>query len=415
MKSPLWLFPLLVSLAVSLPVFADCQPDDIANLPGKYQIKVTGNPMLPLSVKDKQLETSVLGKFYSTFSSNYQPKGLILKGAGVYGIDGVGETWRDEPAYYYYLEMGYFPYRCKNGMVDTEVKGDESGTWIYFSVNMTWGVTVKAHGPYKSIPVLPRQENGVYFFDYGVDGLTDPPARPNQKTVVWKYPSFKGVRWEKARMLTYDGQLPFSMVTRREYLEYAKGWLDADIQKDRDLFAREVERKYPIRPREVQQAELDQTVAKWRAAKFSEAYIQRQIKDTLSDEERRAQAEQKVGMTSRKGLEYVNRVLAESSDEELKKTAKLRFPDQIPWDFKAFIDDQEYDGSYLVRMKPDYFNGAPGKATPRIITVYFENEVPGNKVLGPAANASLEAIDYQVLKALLDKGRRRTVLLTRLL
>jgi hypothetical protein len=238
-----------------------------------------------------------------------------------------------------------------------------------------------------------------------VDGLTDPPSRPGQKTVVWKYPSPKGARWEKARMVTYDGRLPFAMVTRREYLEYAKGWLQDDIQTEQRAFAKDVERKYPIRPREVQQAELDQTVAKWRAAKFSEAYIQRQIKDNLSDEERRAKAQQGVGRLASQALERVDLALQNSRAEDLQKTAKLRQPNQLPWDFQAFTDDEAYEGSYLVRMTPEYFNGAPSKATPRVITVYVESEAPDGKVLRPAVEDSLKAIDYAVLKALLDGHR----------
>jgi hypothetical protein len=150
---------------------------------------------------------------------------------------------------------------------------------------------------------------------------------------------------------------------------------------------------------------MAQRVQSWREHKFSEAFIQRQIKDQLSDEQLREQAQAKAGNFSREALARVKQLLTSPDPSDLNAWAKLFQPTDAPRNFKEFLDPRVYYGHFLVKPKDGYMAGAPSKALPRIITVYAENEVPGNKVLKPAMDEALNAIDYSVLRQLLDKSR----------
>lgn len=198
-------YRLWVGLAAAQP----CNPDSLAHIPGKFNPGMKGS-IHNVSAADLAKEREVLANLHKKISSAFRPTGCEITYSNSFGYNLLnGKNWIADP---YDYEMFFLKYECgtskKNNL--NYQPAVASNTQAFILINHFWsqeaGMTLYAaglpddhHSGYFALDTWPQKKEGYYYWPLDND---------------W---SPRG-RTEYAYLITYDNQLPFRSLTRREYI-----------------------------------------------------------------------------------------------------------------------------------------------------------------------------------------------------
>lgn len=208
-----------------LPVWLqaqDCTQEILLQKPGTWKAGPQGS-IINVSATDLTKEKSLIAAIHKMVSTNYKPTGCQVSYSTVYGkYQGTGQTFIADP---YYYAMYILRYLCDPG------SGNKSKWYVDYSTPTTVNITANlifslsnlyaANMPaddfrgYLKLKQRPVKKDGYYFMGEEVVGDSHLENK------------IKEYRW----LITYNDTLPFSYISRKEYLLIQKKRLEKAIQE----------------------------------------------------------------------------------------------------------------------------------------------------------------------------------------
>lgn len=205
--------------ANSFSIAQDCSSEKLAQLPGKWNAGPQGS-INNVTSANLAKEKAVLANIHKMLLQNYKPTGSEISYSTVFGkYNGEGQVWVADP---YYYSMYILRYLCepdeKKHYVDhsTPTTVSISANAIY-SLNTLYASNLPSDDfrGYLKMKQRPEKKDGYYFLGEEVVGNSHLPNK------------IKEYRW----LITYNDTLPFSYVSRREYLLIQKKRLEKSIKE----------------------------------------------------------------------------------------------------------------------------------------------------------------------------------------
>lgn len=191
-----------------------CTKEALMQLPGKWKKGMQGS-IHNVSADNLAKEKAVLAEIHKMTSSGYQPYGLDVHHSTVFGYNLVnGKKWYADPFYYNAYLMDYLCDHRDNDIKKMWVNPETGTTGIVYINRIDpfpdgSGADIypatfpeDRHDPFERIDSWPQQKDGYWYW------LIQDSANERYPKKMYYY------------LITYDGQLPFTKYTKKEYLEY---------------------------------------------------------------------------------------------------------------------------------------------------------------------------------------------------
>lgn len=201
----------------------DCSKELLQEKPGAWRAGPAGY-IQNVSATDLKKERSVMAGVHKMVSNQYKPKGCVIDYSYVFGKHlPAASNWIADP---YHYTMFILPYLCDPNSTDRSKYYTAISTPT--SVNITANVIFSLNNLYAAnmpdddfrgyLKLLkrPEKKDGYYFLGEEVVGNSH---LENQKVIEY--------RW----LITYNDTLPFSYITRKEYLLIQRKRLEKHIQE----------------------------------------------------------------------------------------------------------------------------------------------------------------------------------------
>ena len=214
---------LLALIFLSAKSFSqDCTKELLAQKPGTWKAGPQGSIVNVKSV-DLAKEKSVIAGIHKMISANYKPTGCQVSYSTVYGkYPSAGQTWVADP---YHYSMYILRYLCDQQSADkskyyvdysTPTTVNITANVIYWLNNLyAANITTDDLRGYLKLKARPIKKDGVYFMGEEVVG------DGNLENKIKEY------RW----LITYNDTLPFSYISRKEYLLIQKMRLEKTVKE----------------------------------------------------------------------------------------------------------------------------------------------------------------------------------------
>lgn len=325
MKSFTLICAILYSFALSAQ---DCTQEMLAQKPGIWKVGMKGS-ISGVTATDLAKEKAVLADIHKMVSSNYSPTGCQLLYATVFGKYPMeGQTYFADP---YYYTMYILRYLCDGNSVDKSKYYIDISTTTTVNIvanAMYWLNTLYAANMppddfrgYLKLEERPVKKEGYYF-------LSKENVDPKQEIVEY--------RW----LITYNDTLPFTYLSRKEYLLK-------------------------------QRKRLEKT-----------------IKESPGEKE-----------YSQKYFDKIDEYLAKP-ESELSQDAICMWNDEER--FEGFVEEGTRGSFIAVKPNLSYFNMKLPKSSPQFFTVIYKLS-QGEPVFESNIAAIKEAVDFAKLKSMLGK------------
>ncbi len=319
---------LLVCLA---PYSQACSKELLAKKPGTWKAGPQGS-IANINKIDLVKEKSVLAWIHNIVSTNYKPMGCQVSYSTVYGkYPSEGQTWFADP---YHYSMYLLAYLCDPVSTDkskfyvavatattVEITANE-----IFSLNSLFAASIPSDDPrgYLKLKKRPEVKGGYYFLGEEITGDGDQ----------------KNKRIENRWLITYNDTLPFSYVSRKEYLL---------IQRKR---------------------------------------LEQSLKDNPGEKE-----------YTNKFLQNISEYL-KNAEADLKQPAVCMWNDEER--FEKFVKEGTMGSFIAVKPNPDYYHKSLPKSSPQFFSLVF-SVAQGDPVYEENIAAIQKAVDFDVLKSKLGK------------
>lgn len=212
-----------VSLMFSIYCQAqDCTKELLAQKPGKWKTGMRGS-IANVKATDLAKEKAVMASIHKMIAANYNPTGCEPLYSSVYGKAVLaGNNWVADP---YYYSIYILRYLCDNNSKDKSKYYVDVSTPttvnitanVIYSLNNLYAANIPADDfrGYLKLKQRPVKKDGVYFMG---EEVVDANNRENK---IIEY------RW----LITYNDTLPFSYLSRKEYLLTQKKRLEKSLQE----------------------------------------------------------------------------------------------------------------------------------------------------------------------------------------
>jgi len=323
---------LIPAILITLSVAAqDCSKQLLRNKPGTWKAGRQGS-IANVTTKDLTKERSVMAAIHKMVTSNYNPTGCQVSYSTVYGKQlNAGDNWIADP---YHYSMYILPYLCDGNSSDKSKYhvAIASATSVDITANVIYSLNdlYAANMPgddfrgYLKLKQRPQKKDGAWFMgeeitgDYGTDSeITES-------------------RW----LITYDDTLPFSPLSRKEYLM---------IQRKR---------------------------------------LERSLKESPGE-----------GDYIKKFQNNINEYL-KHPEAELSKPAICMWNDEEK--FEKFVEEGTKGSFVAVKPNLDYYHKKTGKSSPQFFTVVYTIS-KGEPVFEDNIAAIKKAVNFETLKSMLGK------------
>ena len=199
----------------------DCSKEMLQQKPGTWKAGPQGS-IRNVSATDLTKEKSVIAAIHKLVSTNYKPAGCQISYSTVYGkYPGAGQTFIADP--YHYI-MYILRYLCDENSKDKSKYYVDISTSttvnitanVIFSLNNLYAANIPADDlrGYLKLKQRPQKKDGYYFMGEEVVG----DGHLENK--------IKEYRW----LITYNDTLPFSYLSRKEYLLIQRKRLEQAIK-----------------------------------------------------------------------------------------------------------------------------------------------------------------------------------------
>lgn len=324
MKKPLRLFP-LISIFALVPVYSQepCTQSALAQKPGLIRESKLRGSTYGLTPAEVARARATLTKIHQTIAAGYKPVGLV----GDYSYHFSGGTTASTFGYSMYM----LKYNCDPSSGDRSkfYIGTDTPTVVRIDANVINPLNFSATDyndntfrGYFFIRKLPQKVDGFYY-------LGDNPAGnapQNQKEYTW--------------LITYDDQLPFTTLTRKEYLLITKARLEKTKSENAST------------------------------SKFYDQYLDR-VNQALKKNE----------------VELSRPAIVNRTEEEL---------------FTGFLEEGARGAYYAIRHNPAYYRKGAAKTTPQFFTIVY-SVYEADPVYPLNINAVKRTLDLNLLKGMLGK------------
>jgi hypothetical protein len=324
-----------------------------------------------LSAADLAREKKIVATLHSMIQSKYSPMGLQASFLGSYGRE-----YANMPGNYYGYSIAPYTFYCDGNMVKTKI---DTYNDFFINANLFEGEiydttnenTGTGEGHY-SMSNLPEYKDGIWLFKEIDQSLG---IQITGKKSSW--------------LITYNNQLPFAYVTKREFLEKRKRILAAQKLSMKEVFIVnlkniEIEKKY----KEVEFKNDPVNLEKYMRMDYSDS--KKLYEKLLADNEKefkpafdKIDAQLKMPLT----------VLSEQAIVKIDPTDHLSY---------LFTNDDDGFGKILIKPNPGYFNKKLPKSSPQfffVSVIHYDKEPVSVKFREDIVNA----IDFTALKNMLGK------------
>jgi len=214
---------LLALIFLSAKSFSqDCTKELLAQKPGAWKTGPQGS-IVNVKAADLAKEKSVIAGIHKIISANYKPTGCQVSYSTVYGkYLNAGQNWVADP---YHYSMYILRYLCDQQSADkskyyvdysTPTTVNITANVIYWLNNLyAANITTDDLRGYLKLKARPIKKDGVYFMGEEVVG------DGNLENKIKEY------RW----LITYNDTLPFSYISRKEYLLIQKMRLEKTVKE----------------------------------------------------------------------------------------------------------------------------------------------------------------------------------------
>lgn len=366
--SILILFPILF-LSLSA-VAQNCSDESLLQTPGVW--KESSTVLNGMATADLAREKKVLEAVSNMIKSKYTPIGIEARFQRTYN-----PTYPNMPANSYSYSIIPLNYYCDGNALKT---AHETSTYFQIAANMFDG------------EIYQTPDNTETASGTGYHYLLDMPV---QKDGYWNFKETDaslgfGMKGKSsAWLITYDGKLPFSFVTKKEFLETQKKIvLNAmhmsasgfkDVLERNDIEKGFKEKEYKNDPDKLNKyMKMDYLPSKERYEKL------------LADSEKEYKPV----------FDKLEELLSLSASE-LNEQAIVKQDPHSP-SLYLFTDDNDSFGQVLIKPNPGYFNSKLPRSSPQFFWVY----VNGNHKESIASKFMIDimkAVDFAVLKNMLGK------------
>lgn len=321
--------PVLIFLSFNV-LSQDCSKELLKQKPGTWKAGPQGS-IVNVSATDLSKEKAVIAAIHKMVFTKYKPTGCQISYSTVYGKNpNPGQTWIADP---YHYAMYILRYICDGN------SKDKSKYYVDYSTPTTVNITANVFYPLNSLyaadPVddfrgylkmktKPVKKDGYYFMgeevvgDYGTDS------------------EIKEYRW----LITYNDTLPFTYLSRKEYLQ---------IQKKR---------------------------------------LEKAIKDSPGEK-----------TYFEKFIKNINDYLTKT-ETELSKPAVCMWNDEER--FEKFVDEGTKGSFIAIKSNLDYYHKKLPKSSPQFFSIVYKIS-KGDAVFEENMEAIKKAVDFATLKNMLGK------------
>jgi len=366
MKYFLFTISLLVALSSSAQ---DCTDESLLQKTGTW--KESSNALSGIAAADLAREKKVVAAIHTMIKSKYMPMGVNARFNGGYT--------RPEPNMqgngYSYSIMA-FGYYCDGNIIKTE---GETSTYFEIAANIfdseiydtAQGDRSLAEG-FNVMHNLPVEKDGYWYFKeidanlgFGIMG----------KSCAW--------------LITYDGKLPYTYVTKKEFLEKRKRSLSALMLmsaagfKD-NLKNIEIEKGY----KEVEYKNDPEKLKKYMKMDYTDRKLR--YEKLLSDNEK----------DYKPAFDKIETLLKMPADELSQSAIVKRDPnDDLSY---LFTNDDDPFGEVLIKPNPGYFNKKLPKSSPQFfwVSITWNHKEP---IATKFMEDIMKAVDFTLLKNMLGK------------
>lgn len=308
----------------------DCNRELLRKMEGTWKEGLKGS-IKNVTPDDLVKEKKVLGAIHKLINTNYKPTGCQIKYGNVFGKEpGTGQTFVADPYYYYMYVLRYL---CDLQTADKSKFYVDAATPttvniaanVIYCLNNLYAANMETDDfrGYLKLEQRPVKKDGVWYLgekvigDYGLPG------------------EIKEYRW----LITYGDTLPFSFITRKEFLL---------IQKKR----------------------LEKTIKQQSNSTYYNTFL-KNINDQLL-----------------------------TGEEELSKPAISRWNDEER--FTGFVAEGSQNSFFAVKPNLLYYRKFLPKSSPQFFMVVYKIS-KGDPVFTENYKAIKNAIDFSVLKNMLGK------------
>lgn len=291
-------------------------------------------------------EQAIVKNFASFVQALYpKPKGAEITWSGYFDSPPIDRQYPNAYASNIYLK----PYKCVN---NKEVLiSYRSSLFIYANSLGFMGGKMTLNGKdYSTIRALSEMHDGYIYFTWDKND-------PEKQDEEW--------------LITYPGKLPFTYVTRKEYLSEAK----AEQTKKMEDMIKSVEAGRKIRPQSEQDAEKQKEIDFYKTQYSGtrlDAMLEQYNKNYKTD---RQKLDEAVALTRKNYQEVftaIDSYLNNSTEEYLSQPAIV-----LPYgtySFRSFEkNNTDINLVYIIRDNPDYFNKKLPVTEPQYICVLLRH------------------------------------------
>jgi hypothetical protein len=347
----------------------DCSEELLLQKAGTW--KETSGSTPGISASDLAREKKVIASLHNMIKSKYIPMGVKINFGGAYE-----SQYPNMLVNSYYYHIMAFGFHCNNNIVKTD---DETSTTFQISAN---GFDAEIYDTAQGDRSLAEGFNVMHDIPVEKDGYWD----FKEKEVSLGF----GITGKtKSWLITYDGKLPYSYVSEKEFLEKRKinlttSMLDAargfkDILKNLEKEKGFEEVEFKNDPEKLAKYLKGYHYSKDRYEKF------------LADNEENYKPE----------FDKIETLL-QLPAEELNQHAIVKLDPDANLASYLFTDDNDPFGEVLIKPNPGYFNKKLPRSTPQFIWV---NVIwnPNDPIATKFSEDITKAVDFSTLKNLLAK------------
>ena len=361
---------LILSLLPFLTFAQGCTPTSLLQKSGTWKEGLKGSTTGILAA-DLSRQKAVIAALHTMMKSKYTPVGVVADFGGSYG-----SPQPSMPANSYGYSIFPLNYFCEGSTIQT---AHETSTHFSIDINSfdaeiyesAQGDRALAEG-FNTMPDMPSKKDGYYVFKetdvslgFGIGG----------KRNTW--------------LITYDDKLPWSYVSKKEFLEKRKEILTAQMLESSSGF-RDI-----LKNKEIEKG------FKEKEYKNDAAKLERYMRmDYLSTKDRYEKLLADNEKNFRPAFSKVESQLKMSASE-LAEPAIVKKDPNDPLSY-LFTDDGDPNGRVLIKPNPSYFNKKLPRSSPQFISVAMVGN--GKDPIAAKAMADImRAVDFDLLKNMLAK------------
>jgi hypothetical protein len=351
MKIKIWVMLKLMLISVRIIGQTGCDQNDINQMEHSWNKEVDANTRIPGNVNLPK-EQAVIKSISEIASALYpKPKGGEVYWHGNFDISHIENQYPNS----YSIDVVLKPYRCKNDQVI--LTSYTSSLFISINSPGFMGGTIEISGKkYSTIRALSETKNGYTYFNFDENDR---------------------VKVQEMWIISYKDKLPYTYMTRKEYLIEAR----ADQVKEMEGKIDYAKKGNKVRPQSEQDAAKQKSIESFKK-NYQGAALESRIaqfnKDYKSDQQILDEALADIRKWYDKIFKVYDDFLASHSEEYLSKPAIVLPYTRANFDgFETNMKDKNL--VYIIKNDPSYYNRDLPVTSPQYITVlmrYMTQGVP---------------------------------------